>query len=274
VSHFANYTSPSISSRSCNFQLTSHSLLIDNLSSEPDVVHTRKCLSSLPTDLLLYLFETLAKDPVSQMCLGLTSKTFHTLFHSVYGSGCVSETGRVYNSKVRPWDLRMSVSLDETAILYGWIPFHNEIHDTSLTFGQTLGDLLYNKTTLWKGLYRCEGCLKYKPDSAWNISGFEQTVLNIHQKEVNCIEAVDFMWYKNVCGRCRAKAILAAFENRAEAWEDDCEPEEANCVGLWLPDRMKGVVADRWVRPILRRLYDRDGRRYETWDEIFASLGI
>lgn len=223
---------------------------------------------------MLLIFDTLAKDPVSQMCLGLTNRQFHKVFYATYASACASLGLETYNSKVRPWDLRMCVSADETAILYGWIPFYNELNDGTILWQPSLGDLLLDERSLWRGMSLCEGCLKYKPDTAWDMSTFEMNTLNRHHKEFECIEHVDVLWYKERCARCRAKALLVAFEKRLEAWEDDVQPEEAACVGLWLPGRIEALLSEKSNPPAVRKLYGKNGRNYEPWEEVFDRLGL
>lgn len=218
-------------------------------------------------------------DPVSQLCLGLTNRHFHTVLHEVVDvvQGC-DET-REYNIRRRPYDLRMRSSVDGNDTLYGWTDYGHLLDESDSFWNRSLDELLAGEDRLWKGTCCCRGCLVYKPESAWARFEFEEVMAKKHEKEIDAFEASDIDWYSSRCRRCRFKILMLYLENKVEHFKERDHPlEEEPSIGLLTstlfdPD-VTAFQLEFYEEKSGKHLYPHQNAGHETWEEIFNKLRI
>jgi hypothetical protein len=207
-------------------------------------------------------------DPVSQMCLGLTSSYFLTILCSIYGSG------KKYNIRRNPFDLRMQVSVcGEYFLNYvyeDW--FLRDCQD--IIWERNLGELLWEEKTLWGNLRCCESCLRYKPEEAYGRFEFEEEVFRKYKKEIEAFEAEDVGWYESRCRRCRAKILLVIFERGREVFEDLVVLSDRESLGLTKEKMTDGERCQALEDARTAEQYHAAQFNYESWDSIFRRLNI
>ncbi|TVY92911.1 hypothetical protein LAWI1_G000805 [Lachnellula willkommii] len=220
---------------------------------------------TLPTELHTNILAHL--DPVSQICLGLTSSYFHDIFHFIYGSGSA------YNIRRTPFDLRMQVSVCGKYFL-NWVHEDWFLRDSKdITWDRSLGELLAGEETLWGDLVCCEGCMKYKPEGAYRRCVFEEAMFLKHREEIGALEAADVEWYERRCRRCRVKLLLVFMERKEEFFE---EPEwvcDRESLGL-VREKRSEDERERELEEATDEEYDAAMFNYESWESIFRRLGI
>ncbi|TVY57015.1 hypothetical protein LCER1_G000973 [Lachnellula cervina] len=221
---------------------------------------------ALPTELHTNILAHL--DPVSQMCLGLTSSYFHDIFHFIYGSGAD------YNIRRKPFDLRMQVSVCGKHFLNyvyeDW--FLRDCID--ITWDRSLGELLAEEETLWGGLICCEGCVRYKPEGAYGRCVFEEGMFLKHRKEIGALEAADVEWYERQCKRCRVKLLMVFMDRKKEFFEDPEWVYEKESLGLLREKRGEDERERELEDAKTDEEYHAAKFNYESWESIFQRLSI
>jgi hypothetical protein len=146
---------------------------------------------TLPVELHINIMAQLHCDPVSQLCLGLTSRSWQVIFHEVsderdYGFGGVG--AKKYPIKSKPFDLRMTVSVCEKYSVFGWYEYWYLLHgypaipSPDITWGRSLVELL-REEKLWGDLICCGACWKYKPGAAYETFPYEQKTLKRYERD-------------------------------------------------------------------------------------------
>ncbi|TVY33501.1 hypothetical protein LOCC1_G006653 [Lachnellula occidentalis] len=221
---------------------------------------------ALPTELHTNMLAHL--DPVSQMCLGLTSSYFHRIFHFIYGSG------DQYNIRRNPFDLRMQVSVCGKHFL-NYVYEDWFLRDSRcIIWERSLGELLSDEKTLWGCLRCCGGCLKYKPEGAYGRCAFEKGMFLKHKKEIGALEAVDVDWYEGRCRRCRVKLLMVIMERKEEYFgepEWECERES---LGLVRENRGEDERSRELKNARTNEEYHAAKFNYESWESIFKRLCV
>jgi hypothetical protein len=206
----------------------------------------------------------LHRDPVSQICLGLTSSHWYGIFHEVrdeqdYESQVVG--AREYPIKSKSFDLRMRVSVSGEYTLFGWVDHYNllrwdptipspepssfgwyeywyhlyenpAIPDPEIPWERSLGDLLWGEEWLWGDLIFCGRCLRFKPSASYETFPYEQMMLKKYNEGFQRWgeEIIDL--YGNQCRRCRTKDIMVFLEHREQILEGGHSLEGRKSLGL------------------------------------------
>jgi hypothetical protein len=209
-------------------------------------------------------------DPVSQMCLGLTCRSLHKVFHQIHGA-----EGDGWNIRRRPFSLLMQASLCGKYLMNWWYDDWFLRDSTDIDWSRSLGELLYSEKWLWTDLRCCQTCLKYKPEKAFVAFAWETDMLLKHREEID--RAWHFALERSSdfrCKRCRAKAILLCLENRYEVLEDGDEREYRKSLGL--VKRTARSEVDSRVLPKFVTVEERHvlEHNYERREEVFAQLHI
>jgi hypothetical protein len=221
-------------------------------------------------------------DPVSQICFGLTSSYFYwQVFHEVRDEREWLKGEKIYPIQRHPYDLRFQVSVCGKHSVYGWYEYGYLLDAWHVLWERSLGELLWEEKWLWKGLKYCWGCLKYKPQSAFEEFGWEKETLRYNPDWFEHLLEEDSRWYENSCRKCRAKFLLVSLGKREEVREKRGNPfEETKSLGLKrlkgddnAEDIFEGRTKD-WSTCRLWEEYEALIGKYETWESIFAELGI
>ncbi|KAF4624430.1 hypothetical protein G7Y89_g13744 [Cudoniella acicularis] len=195
------------------------SLLAYNPESSSKRERWQQLFHSLPTELDILILAH--ADPVTQMCLGLTNRYYHGVFHALYNFPS-------YNIHRYPFGLSLQISICENYTL-NWLYEDWFLRDAEdIAWERCLGELLYEEKSLWGDLSRCEGCWVYKPSSAFGRFDLEVETYRAFWKEIDCFEKEDIEWYGSQCRRCRAKFLLVVLWRKEEIFDDsvvDCERE-------------------------------------------------
>lgn len=217
-------------------------------------------------------------DPVSQVCLGVTNRHWHQIFHTVWDVILYDGT-KEYPIKQYPLNLGMQISTCEQHMWKGWIPWYHldgpEPWVQSLQWEKSLGDLLQNER-FWGDLWYCGGCLKYKPEEAFAKSEYEKSIED---------EGLEEDWQVTVenvceditqqCRRCRAKAILIHVEKRDHWREIQIVEEERTSLGLRRLDWEELIIDGD---PLREKMTEQEFLEivggYEEWSEVFEKVGL
>jgi hypothetical protein len=187
---------------------------------------------------------------------------------------------KIYPIQRHAYDLRFQVSVCGKHPVYGWYEHGYLLDAWDLRWETSLGDLLWEEKWLWGDLKCCWVCLKYKPDSAFRDFDWEKEMLMYAPDWIEHLLEEDFSWSGNACRRCRATFLFVELGNRKEVREKGGNPfEETKSLGLRLQGH--GNAEDIFER---KQKYCSTSRsweeyatltgRYETWESIFAKLGI
>ncbi|RDL37892.1 uncharacterized protein BP5553_05325 [Venustampulla echinocandica] len=228
--------------------------------------------SSLPTEVHIQLMEHL--DPVSQMCLGLTSNYFHRVFHTVYNRG----PSLAYNIKRYPFSLRMQASICGAHVL-NWIWEDWFLRDNNdILWHRSLGELLFDEKTLWGNLRCCGECRIYKPETGYERFAAEEDFFGVFEKEINALEREDVEWYLGQCRRCRAKMLLTTFGKRKVVFEEVNSWEEKRSLGLRRSEEFQeDSIEEKKYRELSGKTteqYHAARYDYESWEDVLAGLGL
>ena len=208
------------------------------------------------------------------MCLGLTSRYFHGIFHAIYGGG------ENYRIKRYPFDLRMQESVCSKHLLFWWWD-HWFLEDSDdIVWEKRLGELL-REERLWGELKCCEECWRYKPRTAFDGKcRVEMEALERNKDVLETLSTEDIEWLREGCRRCRVRKIFVFLEEREEMFENSRtgkwnEWEMGNSSGL---KRLRMTSGDADLAHIEKRAVsdernDPEGG-YESWEFIYAGLGI
>ncbi|KAH7350841.1 hypothetical protein BKA65DRAFT_245852 [Rhexocercosporidium sp. MPI-PUGE-AT-0058] len=226
---------------------------------------------SLPDEIRLNIMAHLVRDPVSQICLGLTARRWYAIFHEIIDQGQLYvHPGRKYDIKRFPFDLRMQAAVDESHVLYGWCEWGYMRDATCVQWQRSLGELLRDEKTLWGDLWYCGLCVKYKPEEAFGTFALEEKVgkedpvfLNVGKGEGG---------YRSWCRRCRACSLLIDWEGREGVFEVHGNAfEDRESLGL-IRVGEEGRARELWIKMICN--CDEDPEILEAWDEVFEKMGI
>lgn len=215
----------------------------------------------------------LYKDPVSQICFGLTSSYFYwQVFHEVRDEKNYAGGGKLY---CYPLDLRFQVSACGQYSVYGWWEYGFLLDDWDVEWHRSLGERLCEERWLWGSLRYCEGCISYKPESAFEWFEAQQALLqSVSNREVE----VDSAWLENICKRCRAKQLFRYLGDREEVREQRGNPwEERKSLGLKrLTAGQESFGEDEHASTYSRWTDECEvlNGTYEPWESVFMKLGI
>ncbi|KAF8864969.1 hypothetical protein BDZ45DRAFT_668892 [Acephala macrosclerotiorum] len=217
-------------------------------------------------------------DPVSQVCLGVTNRHWHQVFHMAWDEILYDGT-KEYPIKKHPLNLGMQISACEQHMWKGWYPWYDlacsEPWAQSIEWQKSLGELLQDEP-LWGDLWSCGGCMKYKREECFAKSEYEELI------ETRGLEEDWQVTVENVCKgitqqcrRCRAKAILIHVERRDEWKENQIVEEERASLGLRKLDWKKLIVdGDPLREKTTEQEYLEIVGGYEEWSEVFGKLGL
>ncbi|KAL2071614.1 hypothetical protein VTL71DRAFT_12849 [Oculimacula yallundae] len=226
----------------------------------------------------------LSRDPVSQICWGLTSRRFYQILQSVLNPRifCASKN-KYIDSEPQISDLRMQVSLDEENVLYGWYEYGYMFEAPRSTWQSSLFERLKDEKWLWGDLRFCAWCVRYKPPKAFRGFELEHEVLGSGEDVLKCL-GLDLLrretgtdWeeevrYEDICTRCRARLLLVRWRGRSEVRDVRRNfGEERRSLGLVRP-AMEGRagVLERGVE----ELGWCDPEILEAWNEVFAKISL
>ncbi|KUJ15644.1 uncharacterized protein LY89DRAFT_719371 [Mollisia scopiformis] len=233
----------------------------------------RKLFHNLPTELHMNIIAQMDQDPVTQVCLGLTSRYFYAVYHMVRDVFRTDGT-KFYPIKWWPLDLRMQISECNQYMYRGW--YNSIFHESppSIQWGKPLGKLLEGEN-IWGDLKNCASCAKYKPDEAFTTSDYEKAIAAKETDWKGIVEKICEGSVGNVCRRCRAQIILIHIEKREEWRENQIVEEERTSLGLRKLDWEALIVDGDPLRAklTLQEFLEVVGG-YETWEEVFEKLGI
>ena len=197
---------------------------------------------------------------------------------------CKHHGERKYNINKRPFDLRMRTSVHEEHVLYGWSEFwFLQDAEDILWEDRNLGDLIAGEKSLFRGLERCEGCLKYKPRSAYARFGFEVEMAGKHHHEIDILDESDLIHYSTQCRRCRVWVLMVLLEKRAEYFEEpECPLEEKKSLGLLTREKEEVDEEKDKISDFNIAIFKKQDEvslltlnpDYEPWADIFAKLQI
>ncbi|KAK0108325.1 hypothetical protein ONS95_003140 [Cadophora gregata] len=228
---------------------------------------------SLPDEIHLNILAQLWRDPVSQICFGLTARRFYALFHDVLDKGLLYDgAGKVYEIKRYPFDLRMRAAIDESHVLYGWYEYGYMLGATCVEWQRSLGELLWDEEWLWTGLRCCFECMKYKPEEAFGGFELEKKLEKEDSMAWRMSQEREASSYRKCCRRCRAKSLLVNLGGREEVVEVQGNAfEERASLGL-IRCGEERRSRELWTK--MNCYYYEDGDILETWDEVFAKMGL
>ena len=151
-------------------------------------------------------------EPPSQICLGLTSRYFHRVFHVIYGDG-----GGTFSIGRHPFDLRMQESVCGEYMRHWWWDHWSLLDTTGVEWERSLADLLRGERSLWADLRYCPGCWKYKPLEAfdWKCTYEKEALVRCRGNMASLGEDAAVL-IREGCRRCRVKTILVELEGREE----------------------------------------------------------
>jgi hypothetical protein len=226
----------------------------------------------------------LHRDPVSQICFGLTASYFYwQVFHEVREEKRYGKEGKVYPIRCLPHDLRFQVSVCGQYSVFGWGEYGylldvNDKPTDTIDWQKCLGERLWEEWWLWGDLRYCTECVTYKPESAFEEFDGQQEML---QRVSNMNMEVDIWWLADICKRCRVKQLCRDLREREEVREQRGNPwEERKSLGLkrlgndekteeGLRERERSWTCSRW-----RDECEALNGDYETWESIFLEMGI
>ncbi|KAL5321878.1 hypothetical protein ACEPPN_009841 [Leptodophora sp. 'Broadleaf-Isolate-01'] len=226
----------------------------------------------LPDEIRLNIMAHLVRDPVSQICLGLTARCWYAIFHEVMDQGKLYVgPGRKYEIKRFPFDLRMQAAVDESHVLYGWQEWGYMYGAKCVEWQRSLGELLWDEKTLWADLWHCSSCLKYKPEEAFGTFALEEKVEKEDSQALSAFEEKGWEYWSH-CRRCRAVTLLIEWEGREEVVELHGNAfEDRESLGL-IRGGEESRSRELWTKMIC--FYDNDPEILESWDEVFAKMSI
>lgn len=137
--------------------------------------------------------EHLHRDPVSQICLSLTSRYFQFVFHRTVDIPSRFPAPPLHLKwvlKYKPLapDLRCQVSVCGTYTLYGPKGDFDYIKDaTDVQWKRSLGESLKGEDWVWRGTRECKGCRKLKMEGAYASHQWEEEMLKKHDIRVSFI---------------------------------------------------------------------------------------
>jgi hypothetical protein len=175
----------------------------------------------LPDELMLNIMRQLEeeyRDPVSQLCFGLTSRRFYRVFHTVRDYFIDGEG--YYPIGAHPFSFNMKVSVDGQHMLFGWYEWGLQglVTSRDIVWQRDVGDLLKDELWLWKNLCCCAQCQRYKPLNAFEGFAFEEDMRIKYHKEIAEIDRNCGLYWEQ-CRRCRAKLLKTKLEKRLEVFE-------------------------------------------------------
>ncbi|PVH85324.1 hypothetical protein DL98DRAFT_511789 [Cadophora sp. DSE1049] len=234
---------------------------------------TQTQIQSLPNETYLNILAHLWRDPVSQICFGLTARRFYALFHSVLDQGWLYVgAGKKYEIKRYPFDLRMQAAVDESHVLYGWYEYGYMLGATCVEWQRSLGELLWDEEWLWGGLRCCLECVRYKPEEAFGRFELEERVERENPIAARKFEEREGDSYELSCRRCRAKTLLVKCVGREEVVEVHGNAfEDRASLGL-IRCGEESRSRELWTKMICYYFEDED--ILEPWAEVFAKMGI
>ncbi|KAH8685636.1 hypothetical protein BGZ60DRAFT_395690 [Tricladium varicosporioides] len=207
-------------------------------------------------------------DPVTQMCLGLTSRYYHQVFHNVYNDPN-------YNITRYPFHFNLQMSVCESYIL-NWVYddyFWKEADESPsryIEWNPSLNDLLADERKLWGDLVKCPGCEIYKPASAYERFPLEYSTHEVFCRQIKAFLACDLDWYESQCRRCRAKFLLVVFWQKEEVLEGWWHDGSRKSVGL----RVRGWGRGEAMNLDVGKEEFQVDAQYSKWEDVFTSLEI
>jgi hypothetical protein len=199
---------------------------------------------------------------------------------------CLDQTfegERVYAIKKYSFDLRMQVSLDGKDQLYGWYDYEHLLDTirlgSDIVWEKCLEDKLGEEKWLFRDLWKCVGCYKYKPEQAFGRFDFEDEMVMNHGEEFEEWERDDCEWFTNKCKRCRAKELLVQLDGGKELFDNDGDEREGrDSLGLKLQGKDRKETEEERNSSFYRNRtidsYDRLMGTYEKWEDIFVQLNV